>query len=123
MLSVTLTGPLLQMAPPPVSAKLSDNVLFDTVSRPPLKMPPPFALERLPEIVASVRMAVAPLKMAPPFGELPSSMVRPEMATVAPDSTWKTPTAPFPLTAMEPGPGPSMVRSWAMSMVLTRVMV
>ncbi len=74
------------------------------------QMPPPPVAALFPVRVLSVTFSVPSLAIPPPFGELPFSMVRPEMVAVARGSTRKTSTASCPLTDRAFGPGPSMLR-------------
>jgi len=102
---------------------LSRNVLSVTFRVPSsLRAPPPPAEELLSNRVLAETVRVPLLSMPLPPSARPFSMVIPEIVTVTPDGTAKTPTVSFPLTAMVVAPGPAMVRSTAMSMVPARTM-
>jgi hypothetical protein len=125
--SINVSGMASKMAPPDARQNAAEvhetvfakKVLPATVAVPVLYMPPPLAPQlpseaeqdaRFPETTLSVSVNVPLLKMPPPLSELPFSMVRPEMLTVALKETEKTRLVELPLTARTPAPGPVMVR-------------
>jgi hypothetical protein len=139
VLPAMVAVPLLPIPPPLASqpapeaeqdALLPETMLSVSVNVPLLRTPPPLALHPpseakqdalLPETMLSVSVNVPLLRIPPPASELPFSMVRPEMPTVA--EIEKTRLAWLPLTARTPAPGPVIVRLFGMLISpLVRVM-
>jgi hypothetical protein len=137
--SVNVVGGLSRMAPPDAlqndaravqETVFAEMVLPAMVAVPLLPIPPPLASQPapeaeqdalLPETMLSVSVNVPLLRIPPPASELPFSMVRPEMPTVA--EIEKTRLAWLPLTARTPAPGPVIVRLFGMLISpLVRVM-
>src|SRR5215468_2355684 len=111
----------LSMPPPLAPAELPVKVLPMTVAVPPtsLSRPPPLTAE-LPEKTTSLTVSVPKLSIPPPLllksvPALPPAIVRPEMDTVSPASTWKTRERLLPLTVSLAAPGPVIARSPVMS--------
>src|SRR5262245_27302084 len=111
----------LSIPPPLPTAELPVKVLRMTVAVPPtsLSRPPPLVAE-LPEKTTSLTVSAPKLSMPPPLllksvPALPPAIVRPEMDTVSPASTWKTRERLLPLTVSLAAPGPVIARSPVMS--------
>src|SRR5215468_6439065 len=108
----------LSMPPPLLLAELPVKVLPMTVAVAPtsLSRPPPLAAE-LPEKTTSLTVSAPKLSIPPPLPApaLPPAIVRPEMDTVAPASTWKTRERLPPLTVSLSAPGPLIFRPSVMS--------
>ena len=84
-------------------------MLLVSVSVPTLSMPPPWESEVFPVTVQLVTVSVPLLSMPPPSPViLPFSMVRPEIKTVAPESTRKITELLSPLIARLDAPGPAI---------------
>src|SRR5262245_57619227 len=99
----------LSMPPPLRTAELPVKVLPMTVAVPPtsLSRPPPLVAE-LPEKTTSLTVSAPKLSIPPPLPvpALPPAIVRPEMDTASPASTWKTRERLLPLTVNLSAPGP-----------------